>query len=151
VNILFDTIAMSTHFMRVEPKAPVTSYAPSASLKRSGSETFAVPGHARAGGPASLGAAMPLGTMEALLALQGEIDPKERRRRAVHQGQGLLDALDRLKAALLSGRVPLGDLKNIVSRLNDRKESSGDHTLDELLGQIELRAQVELAKLGQSS
>jgi hypothetical protein len=140
---------MSMVFMRVEPKAPVSAYAPVASLKRGAGNTFALSENAQSSASASLATAMPLGTMNALLALQGEIDPKERRRRAVHQGQGMLDALDRLKAQLLAGRVPLSDLKNIVSRLGQRKEASGDTALDYLLEQIELRAQVELAKLGQ--
>ena len=86
--------------------------------------------------------------MDALIALQGEGDPAERKRRSVQRGNDLLDALDRLKAALLSGRVSTADLQAIAGRLAERRELSGDPRLDELVSHIELRAQVEMAKLG---
>lgn len=86
-------------------------------------------------------------SLDALLSLQADDTPQERKRRSVQHGHTLLDGLDRLKAALLSGRVPVGDLKRIASELARRPDSSGDPRLDELVAQIELRAQVELAKL----
>jgi Class II flagellar assembly regulator len=86
--------------------------------------------------------------MDALLALQGEGDPGERKRRSVQRGNDLLDALDRLKAALLSGRVSTADLQAIAARLAERRDLSGDPRLDDLLSHIELRAKVEMAKLG---
>jgi hypothetical protein len=86
--------------------------------------------------------------MDAILALQGEGDPGERRRRSVQRGHELLDALDRLKAALLSGRVATADLQAIAARLAERRHASGDPRLDEILSHIDLRAQVEMAKLG---
>jgi hypothetical protein len=90
----------------------------------------------------------PLATVDALLALQSDADPRERKRRSVQRGNDLLDALDRLKAALLSGRVPTADLQAIAARLGERRELSGDPRLDDLVSHIELRAQVEMAKLG---
>jgi hypothetical protein len=85
--------------------------------------------------------------MDAILALQGEGDPAERRRRSLKRGHDLLDALDRLKAGLLAGRIAVDDLKGLVARLSDRPESTGDPGLDDVLAHIELRARVELAKL----
>jgi hypothetical protein len=90
----------------------------------------------------------PLATVDALLALQGEGDAGERKRRSVQRGNDLLDALDRLKAALLSGRVSTADLQAIAARLAERRELSGDARLDDLISHIELRARVEMAKLG---
>jgi len=80
--------------------------------------------------------------------LQGEGDPAERRRRFAKRGHDLLDGLDRLKAALLSNRVPTADLQRIAAQLAERRDLSGDPRLDDLLSHIELRARVELAKLG---
>ena len=91
--------------------------------------------------------AAPLATMDALLALQGNEDPAERRRRSARQGHDMLDALDHLKAALLSGRVAVADLQAIAGRLAERAEASGDPRLDEVVAHIRLRAEVELAKL----
>ncbi len=115
----------------------------------------------RAGGPSSFrlaqesdrktGAsrsAAPLATLGAILMLQSEEDPRERRRRSAGRGRDLLDALDQLKAALLSGTVPAARLRAIADRLAAGAGSSGDPTLDAIVAGIELRAQVELAKLG---
>ncbi|MEE7476774.1 hypothetical protein MHIMP23_10640 [Methylobacterium hispanicum] len=80
--------------------------------------------------------------------LQTEADtPQERRRRSVRRGHDLLDGLDRLKAALLGGRVAAQDLRAIAGRLSERVGESGDPRLDGLMAEIELRAAVELAKL----
>jgi hypothetical protein len=94
------------------------------------------------------GASAPLASVDALLILQGEEDPGERKRRSVKRGNDLLDALDRLKAAMLSGRVPTADLQAIAARLAERRDLSGDPRLDDLISHIELRAKVEMAKLG---
>ena len=94
-------------------------------------------------------AAISLGTMDAVLALQGEQeDPAERRRRkTAKRGTDILDALDGLKAALLGGRVAPADLRRVVTRLRDGFAPSGDPGLDRIMAEIELRAEVELAKL----
>ena len=99
-------------------------------------------------GPVSAGSAMPLASLSAILTLQSQDEiAADRRRRATKRGHDLLDALDRLKAALLGGRVATADLKAIAARLAERNGSTGDPRLDDLLGHIELRAQVELAKI----
>ncbi|AWI89775.1 flagellar assembly protein fliX [Methylobacterium sp. DM1] len=88
--------------------------------------------------------------LDALLTLQGQDGAeaqKERRRRSVQRGHDLLDGLDRLKAALIGGRVATRDLQAIASRLAERMAESGDPRLDGLVAEIELRAAVELAKL----
>ncbi|QRE74608.1 flagellar assembly protein FliX [Methylobacterium aquaticum] len=99
-------------------------------------------------GPVSAGSAMPLASLSAILTLQSQDEiAADRRRRATKRGHDLLDALDRLKAALLGGRVAVSDLKAIAARLAERNGSTGDPRLDDLVAHIELRAQVELAKI----
>lgn len=91
-----------------------------------------------------------LAGLDAILTLQGQEaadTPTERRRRSVQRGHDLLDGLDRLKAALIGGRVATADLRAIAGRLAERTAESGDPRLDGLVAEIELRAAVELAKL----
>ncbi len=102
----------------------------------------AQPEAARIGGIAS---AMP---MDALVALQANEDATERRKRQVKRGHDLLDGLDKLKAALLGGIVPVSHLAQLKVQLEARRENTDDPRLEELIGHIELRVAVELAKLG---
>jgi hypothetical protein len=134
--------------MRIDPKLqPAALGAAAASRRSDGARRFSLDerGPER---PGAAGASAPLATIDALLARQGEGDRNERRRRTLQRGHDLLDGLDRLKAALLSGSVPTADLKAVAGRLAARREATGDPRLDELLAHIELRAEVELAKLG---
>jgi hypothetical protein len=134
--------------MRVDQKSPLSSPASSATQRRGPAGQRFTLAESDTGKPSAVSSAAPLSTVDALLALQGEGDPGERKRRSVQRGNDLLDALDRLKAALLSGRVSTADLQVIAARLAERRELSGDPRLDELLSHIELRAKVEMAKLG---
>jgi hypothetical protein len=105
------------------------------------------------GGPSEAkraASAAPLVTMDALIAVQGQEDPTERRRRSLRRGHDLLHSLDRLKAALLSGRVQARELQDLGRQLVGHRSDSGDSGLDEVVAHIELRAQVELAKLGKA-
>ncbi|GBU18825.1 MULTISPECIES: flagellar assembly protein FliX [Methylobacterium] len=135
--------------MRVDSRSPVTGNAALAGARRpaapGGFSLGAGPEAAATGGPA---AATSLAGLDAVLTLQGaEEAPQERRRRHARRGHDLLDGLDRLKAALLTGRVPTGELRAIAGRLSEQAGASGDPRLDGLVADIELRAAVELAKL----
>jgi len=90
-----------------------------------------------------------LGGLEALIAIQSEDTTKERRRRGVRRGQSLLDLLDELKIALLSGALT-PDLQNRLAAAMHDESFSGDPRLDGILESIDLRAAVELAKLRKS-
>lgn len=89
-----------------------------------------------------------LGGIDALIALQGIEDPTERRRRAVKHGRRALDTLDELKLGLLAGTLDQGMLLRLKSVAADLQHSSGDEKLDQILGEIDLRVAVELAKAG---
>jgi hypothetical protein len=89
-----------------------------------------------------------IGGIDALIALQGIEDPVERRRRAVKHGRRALDALDELKIGLLSGTLEPAALLRLKAAAADLKDGSGDEKLDQVLGEIELRVAVELAKAG---
>lgn len=89
--------------------------------------------------------------LDALIALQGvePETPKERRRKALRRGRGLLDALDGMKIALLEGREQNSALASLASRVREQRGETGDEALEDLLSAIDLRVQVELAKRGQ--
>lgn len=87
-----------------------------------------------------------VGDVSALMALQGVEDVTERRRRAIRRGGGLLDRLEELKLALLSGETDDGALERLTRTLREERPVDGDAGLTALLDQIDLRAAVELAK-----
>ena len=88
-----------------------------------------------------------IGGIDALLTLQGEDEPKERRRRAVKRGRIALDALDDLKIQVLGGSLNPSTLQRLKSATAELRDASGDEGLDSVLAEIELRLEVEIAKL----
>jgi hypothetical protein len=88
-----------------------------------------------------------IGGIDALLALQGEDGPAERRKRAVKRGRIALDALDDLKIEVLGGALGPSTLHRLKSATAELRDSSGDDRLDSVLAEIELRLAVEIAKL----
>ena len=101
-------------------------------------------------GSRAAGAAVALrtvGGIDALIALQGLEDPTERRRQAVKRGRLALDALEELKIGLLGGTLSQATLRSCKAAAGALKGSSGDAGLDSVLGEIELRVEVEIAKM----
>jgi hypothetical protein len=88
-----------------------------------------------------------VGGIDALIALQGVEDPTERRRHAVRRGRHALDALDELKIGLLGGMLSPTTLTKLKAAAAYLKDGSGDAGLDTVLGEIELRVEVEIAKM----
>jgi len=88
-----------------------------------------------------------IGGIDALIALQGLEDPTERRKQAVRRGRVALDALDELKIGLLDGSLSQVTLSKLRSAAGVLKAGSGDGSLDGVLGEIELRVEVEIAKM----
>lgn len=85
--------------------------------------------------------------IDTLMALQGLEDATERRKRAVRKGRSALDALDGLKVAVLSGTLDQSTLNRLRAISSDLKDATGDQGLDAVLAEIDLRVQVEIAKL----
>jgi hypothetical protein len=86
-------------------------------------------------------------SLDALLALQDIGGPLERRKRAVRRAGRILDVLDEVKIALLDGGVSSQSLQRLTRAVREEQASVDDPALSRLLGEIELRAAVELAKL----
>ena len=105
-------------------------------------------GGAGAGTPAGVSGAAPLQGVDALLAVQevGERDDPDARGR--QRGADLLDRLDALRLALLEGRIAVPVIERLAELAAAERARVSDPRLAEILGEIELRAAVELAKLG---
>ena len=132
--------------MRVNALANTGQVRTAPSARRVGGG-FAVAEEASADAPAPTASLRAITSVDALIALQGVEDPTERRKRAVTQGRNALDVLEGVKLGLLEGtldRSAVGRLKSIAETL---KQSSGDQHLDAVLAEIELRVEVELAKV----
>ena len=138
--------------MRVKgPNGTGGVYSSQGSAKKSSGATFSLPQASSARPAEAARGAASIGSIDALLALQ-EYDEEagQRRRKAMKKGHSLLDQLDDLKIAILSGKVDAGKLERLVYTLSQRVELSDSPELKSLLDEIELRAEVELAKLGHS-
>jgi len=134
--------------MRIQGTAAALAPAASQTARRSASGTFSLEGESAARSTNATSGTRTIGGIDALLALQGVDEPGERRRKAVKRGRSALDALDALKLGLLSGTFDTGALARLKSVTAGLAEPSGDPALDTVLAEIELRAQVELAKIG---
>lgn len=86
--------------------------------------------------------------LNALLSVQEVDDPAEERRRAVVRGDDILDQLDELRHGLLIGAFPKEKLQRLLALVRRQHVGVVDAGLREVLEEIELRAEVELAKLG---
>lgn len=134
--------------IRIDQRAPVIGTNAAHAARRSGGAAFTLPGKTASSAGASASQALSAaGPLDTLIALQADEEPGERKRRQARRGHDLLDGLDRLKAALLGGRVQLSELERLKTMLSARRETTDDPRLDDVLAHIELRAAVELAKL----
>lgn len=99
--------------------------------------------------PAASASAGQVGSIDGLLALQ-EVDQDGRGgRQARERGDAMLDRLDEIRHGLLTGSVNPATLQNLLNQVRQQRENFSDPKLTEILEEIELRAAVELAKLGQ--
>lgn len=85
----------------------------------------------------------PVAALDSLLALQ-EVD--EREARPFKRGFETLDLLDDIRHGLLMGGIPVAKLKALTRLIAQERGQVSDPGLAAILDEIDLRAQVELAK-----
>jgi hypothetical protein len=134
--------------MRIHGPNGSAAVAAPATARRAAGGTFKVGGEEAPRSAASTGGLRAISTLDALLALQGVEDFKERKKRVVAKGRNALDVLDSLKLGMLDGSVDQGMLSRLKVASEGLDEGSGDAGLDAVLGEINLRVAVELAKAG---
>ena len=83
------------------------------------------------------------------LAIQETSDQDSDRRRAILQGNTLLDELTDLQIGLVQGWLPKETLERVTRLLDRPRPAIDDPTINQALNDIEVRAAVELAKLEQ--
>jgi len=104
-----------------------------------------------AGGPDGAAEVSGVANVGGILAAQsvaGEAPPdfKERQRRA-QRGAELLDRLEEIRRGLLLGSIPKDRLGDLARMVREKRERGADPVVSRLLDEIELRAEVEIAKL----
>jgi hypothetical protein len=133
--------------MRIQGPNGASPVSGGKAVRRSGSGGFTLEESETTAAPAASGGVRSLGGIDMLMALQGIEEPAERRRRAVSRGRNALDVLDELKIGLLAGTLDVGTVAKLKAAISGLKDGSGDPRLDSVLAEIELRVEVELAKM----
>jgi len=95
-------------------------------------------------------AAQPLTNLDTLVVLQEAPGDQEAKKRALKRASDMLDQLEAIRLDLLDGGVPAPRLEALVRLVRLQRDQVNDPRLAHVLDEIELRARVELAKLGQS-
>jgi len=129
------------------PNGTALASAPAAA-RRSAGGTFTVSEQETPRNTAAASSLRAVSTVDALIALQGVEDPRERKKRAVARGRKALDVLDALKLAVLDDSLDRSTLARLKVAAEGLTEETGDPGLDSVLGEIDLRVAVELAKAG---
>lgn len=97
-------------------------------------------GAAAAQGPSALGA------VSGVLNIQEVDDALARAARGKLRAEDLLQKLDDIRLDLLSGTLTKASLERLAAVVHSRRAQVDDPKLSEILDEIDLRAQVELAK-----
>lgn len=90
--------------------------------------------------------AAPLHNVAGIFSLQEVDDALARAAKGKLRAQDMLDRLDELRLELLAGTLTKDKLLRLAQIVNQRRGEIDDPRLVEILDQIDLRAQVELAK-----
>lgn len=143
--------------MRISGTGSTGSTSPKRTDKtKKGDGTFAT--HLRDGASSSveeethgIDAPTPVSGLESLLAMQS-VDPDGQGRgranqKAMQRGEDILDRLEEVRRGLLLGHVPKARLAELAGMVRTRREAGADPHMAAILDEIELRAEVELAKL----
>lgn len=98
-------------------------------------------------GPSGAGASFAPASVSGLYALQMVEDATTGQSRGRARAEEMLEELEQLRRAILLGQVPASALQRLGQLVAERRETVSDPQLAGILDEIDLRAQVELAKL----
>ncbi len=87
--------------------------------------------------------------VDSLLSIQGAESPTERaaRKRMRERGEDVLKELDKIRLGLLTGSLTLGQVIDVADVISSHREKVNDPGLTAILDEIDLRAQIEIAKV----
>ncbi len=86
--------------------------------------------------------------VNSLLALQMVSGDESSKQKTLKRGSNLLDRLNELRLGLLEGRIPAYSMDRLLQEIRSERGEIADPRLLRIIEEIELRAEVELAKLG---
>ncbi|MBL4784522.1 MAG: hypothetical protein JKY49_03755 [Cohaesibacteraceae bacterium] len=112
----------------------------------SSGERFEIGKDTASGHTEGLSGPMSVGSVNSLLALQEVDEVAEKIGRSVAWGSDLLDSMDAIQAGILAGGLTLSEVQKL-KQLVEHRSKSVDERLESIMDEIDLRAQVELAKL----
>lgn len=94
-------------------------------------------------------ASQSIARVDVLLAVQGAEDPREgaARKRMQARADNMLKELDKIRISLLTGTMTVGQMITVADTIAAHRERISDPKLAEILDEIDLRAQVELARM----
>ncbi|MBO6521452.1 MAG: flagellar assembly protein FliX [Rhodospirillales bacterium] len=89
-----------------------------------------------------------VGAVNSILAVQQTADATDHRSRGLmlEYGNDLLDRLEQIRVAVLTGTISKDRLQELARKLRERKSASDDPKLNDLIAEVELRVEVEIAK-----
>ena len=105
-----------------------------------------------AGAPSGPAAAQSISSLDVLLAAQGAGDATEgsSRQKMVDRGERVLQILENMRMALLTGNISVGHLISLTDIVASHRENISDPELMAIIDEIDLRAQIELAKMARA-
>lgn len=114
-----------------------------------GSFDALIGGVEEAGGAAPTQASSAIARVDALLTIQGAEDPAQgaARKRMRRRSDAVLKALDGIRLSMLGGNLTVGHMIDVADLVAAHREKIGDPQLAAIMDEIDLRAQVELAKM----
>lgn len=137
--------------MKIDPTGPLGTRPARLRERTSSARGSEFAKHIEGEAPAaqSVGASPPVSAVDALLALQevGDSTSEQANARARARGHVLLERLDEIRHGLLMGAIPKRTLHALARTARESKNAASDPKLAGILAEIELRAEVELAKL----
>lgn len=90
-----------------------------------------------------------IASLDILLAVQSVEDPTERsaRKRMAARANDILSSLDQIRTGMLTGTLTVGHMIDIADVVASHRDRIHDPALTSVLDEVDLRAQVEIAKL----
>lgn len=104
--------------------------------------------HGGAGGTAESQTTQSIAQLDALLAAQEVEDPtqKSSRKRNILRADTILDKLENVRLKMLGGDLTLGHMIDVADVVASHREKVDDPALTAIMDEVDLRAQVEIAK-----
>lgn len=106
----------------------------------------------KTGGSNAVSGSSSISSVDALLAAQSvDAADDQGRRKAQKRGEDILDRLDELRHGLLTGTLTMTQVQSLAAMVRTQRATVADPRLVQILDEIELRAEVELAKFAAGS